>query len=95
MPFMASLRVTDFCFILSPASIDRRCSQLNTVLYTNCIREALMSANRREFLLGAATVAATTSLPYTRLGLGDPQTDASERPSMARPRLFLSLMELR
>ena len=36
-----------------------------------------MSANRREFLLGAATVAATTSFPSLGLALGRPQTDAS------------------
>ena len=38
-----------------------------------------MSANRREFLLGAATVAATTSFPSLGLALGHPQTDASAK----------------
>ncbi len=38
-----------------------------------------MSANRREFLLGAATVAATASFPSVGLALGHPQTDASAK----------------
>src|SRR5580658_9109897 len=36
-----------------------------------------MSANRREFLLGAATVAATSSLPALALAASSPQADTS------------------
>ena len=36
-----------------------------------------MSANRREFLLGAATVAATSSLPSLALAASSPQADSS------------------
>jgi hypothetical protein len=42
----------------------------------NLHREASMSANRREFLLGAATVAATTSLPSFARAAGQTPIDA-------------------
>jgi hypothetical protein len=43
--------------------------------------EALMSANRREFLLGAATVAATTTFPSIALAQGGAQADAAAKPA--------------